>query len=141
MDKRRIWMLVAILLLCGARAVSAQSAERMPTGVWVGVISGRETADVKGCCNEQAARLVVNDDGTWTMRTASWQASGTMTSRRDGYALEGSFISGNPAQPVGPARYHLDHVSMGVNEVLMGNASALYNGLHIVTGIILRKVQ
>lgn len=141
MDNRVISMLVAVLLLSGAATGSAQPAGRMPTGVWEGVISGREMADVKGCCNEQAARLIVNDDGTWTMRTASWQASGTMTSRSQSYALEGDFISGNPAQPVGPALYHLDHVSMGDNEILMGNASARYNGLHITTGIMLKKVR
>jgi hypothetical protein len=140
MDKRVIAMLVAVLLLSGAATVGAQPAGRMPAGVWEGVISGREMADVKGCCNEQAVRLVVNDDGTWTMRTGSWQASGTTTSQGRSHALEGNFVSGNPAERVGPALYHLDHVSFGPNEVLMGSASARYNGLHITTGIMLRKV-
>lgn len=97
--------------------------------------------DAKGCCNEQYVRLVVNDDGTWTMRTASWQASGSITSRSQSFVLEGNFISGNPGEPLGPALYHLDHVSLWGNQVLVGNASARHNGLHITTGVTLKKVR
>lgn len=42
MDKRVISLLVAVLLLSGAAAASAQPAEPTPTGVWEGVITGRE---------------------------------------------------------------------------------------------------
>jgi hypothetical protein len=140
MDKRVISILVAVLLLSGA-AVSAQRVEPIPTGVWEGVITGREMADAKGCCVEQYARLVVNDDGTWTMRTASWQASGTITSRSRSFVMEGNFTSGTPAERLGPALYRLDHVSLGGDEVLIGNASARHNGLHITTGITLNKVR
>jgi hypothetical protein len=131
---------VAVLLLSGTATVSAQPGARLPAGAWEGIITGREMADVKGCCNEQAVRLVVNNDGTWTMRTSSWQAAGTTTSRSGSFDLEGDFIAGNPAEKAGPALYHLDQVSLAGTDVLMGNASARYNGVHIVTGIILKKM-
>lgn len=140
MSKWVISTLVAVLLLSGPATISAQPAGRLPAGVWEGIISGREMADVKGCCNEQSVRLVVNDDGTWTMRTGSWQAAGTTTSRSRSFALEGDFVAGNPAEKGGPALYHLDHVSLAGTEVLIGNASARYNGVHIVTGIMLKRV-
>ena len=141
MEKRVILLLVAVLLLSGAAAASAQPAAPTPTGVWEGIITGIGMADGKGCCNEQSVRLVVNDDGTWTMRTASWQASGSITSHSRSFVLEGNFISGNPGERLGPALYHLNHVPRWGNEVLIGNASARYNGLHITTGITLRKVR
>jgi hypothetical protein len=140
MNKWVISLWVAVLLLSGAAAAGAQPAEPTPTGVWEGVITGREMADGKGCCNAQYVRLVVNDDGTWTLRTASWQASGSITSRSQSFVLEGHFISSNPGEPLGPALYHLEQMSLWGSEVLIGNASARYNGLHITTGITLKKV-
>jgi len=143
MDKRVIALLVAVLLLSGAAAASAGPAEPMPAGVWEGVITGREMYTGSGQ-EEQFVRLVVNDDGTWTMRTATWHASGRVTSRTQSFVLEGSFISSNPGQPLGPALFYLAEWGspLGGNaRYLGGNASALYKGMHITTGIMLEKVH
>jgi hypothetical protein len=138
MDKRVISLLVAVLLLSGAAAAGAQPAEPIPTGVREGVITGREMATASGH-EEQYVRLVVNDDGTWTMRTATWQASGRITSRSQSFVLEGDFVSSNPGDRLGPALYYLS--AWRNNEALGGNASTRYKGMHITTGITLKKVQ
>jgi hypothetical protein len=140
MDKQVISLLV-VLLVSGAAVAGAQPADPTAAGVWEGVITGREMADGKGCCNEQYARLVVKDDGTWTLSAAGWQASGTVTSRSQSFVLEGHFISDKPGERLGRALYHLDQVSLWGSQVLMGNASARYNGLDITTGITLEKTR
>jgi hypothetical protein len=139
-EKWVIPLFVAVLLLSGAVAPTPQPVEPNPTGSWEGVITGREMADGRGCCNEQYVRLVVNDDATWTMTTAGWQAAGSIPSRSDRLVLEGNFISDSPGQTLGPALYQLQPISLWGSEVLTGNASARYNGLHVTTGITLKKV-
>lgn len=138
MGKRVTSLLVAVLLLSGAAAASAQPAEGSLTGVWEGVLTGRQMATANGVMDERV-RLVVKDDGTWTMTAASWQASGAITSRSQSFVLEGNFLSRNPGSPLGPAVYYLSQWRN--NQVLGGNASARFNGLHITTGITLQKVQ
>jgi hypothetical protein len=140
--KRFVGVVLAVGVLATAAAASAEPAEPMPTGVWEGVITGREMTTGSGQ-EEQFVRLAVNDDGTWTMRTATWQASG-VTSRTQSFVLEGNFVSSNPGQPLGPALFYLAEwrSPLGGNaRYLGGNASTLYKGMHINTGIMLRKVQ
>ncbi|MBI4245989.1 MAG: hypothetical protein HY614_02260 [Candidatus Rokubacteria bacterium] len=129
-------LFVAFLLISGV-AADAQPATGSPTGVWVGVISGREMGTTGGVV-AQDARLVINSDGTWTMTTASWKTSGTVLMRSGHLVLDGHFISGNPGKPAGPALYDL---SPWGNQALGGSGSAQFAGVHITTGVQLKKVQ
>ena len=138
MNTRVISLLVGVLLLSGVATASAQPPTDTLTGVWEGIITGRDMATAQGV-DQEYVRLVVNEDGTWTMRTATWQASGRITSRTQSFVLEGDFISGNPGHPDGPALYYLSQWRN--SQVLGGNASTHWKGTHTLAGITLKKIQ
>lgn len=135
--KTRVMLLIVAFLLISGVAADAQSAAGTPTGVWEGVITGREMGTTGGVV-AQNARLVIRDDGTWSMTTSAWQASGTVLTRGGHLVLDGHFIAGNPGKPAGPALYDL---SPWGNQALGGSGSAQFAGVHITTGVQLKKVQ
>lgn len=136
--KARVIQFVAFLLVSSAVTVaSAQPAAETPTGVWEGIITGREMA-TSNHVMAQNVRLVIRDDATWLMTTATWQASGTVLTRGGRLVLEGRFITGNPGRPAGRALYDL---SLWGNQSLGGSGSAQFSGAHITTGVQLKKVQ
>lgn len=135
--KTRVTLLFVIVLLASPVMVSAEPAAGIPTGVWEGFITGSEMGTAGGVV-AQKARLTIKDDGTWTMTTAAWQASGTVQARGRHLVLDGNFVAANPGNPLGRAVYDLS--SWG-NQNLGGSASAQFNGLHITTGVQFKKVQ
>lgn len=135
--KTRAILLFATFLLLSGVAASAHAEPATPTGTWQGVITGREMA-TSGGGTAQNARLVIREDGTWALTTATWQASGTVVTRGDRLVLDGRFVTANPGKPLGPAVYYLSPLG---NQGLGGSGTADYLGVHVTTGVQLKKVQ
>jgi hypothetical protein len=101
------------------------------TGVWEGVITGRELATASHI-DEQEATLRVNADGTWTMHYSGAIAGGRVVDRRaDDISLEGRLCTDGVGKRV---RYRLQFAG---ERFVAGSAHAYYAGRRVDTGLVL----
>jgi hypothetical protein len=122
-----------------------QSTEAEPSaglaalaGTWEGVVTGRELATTQEIV-EVPARLIVDEDGRWTLVTRSGgseqKSSGRLVTGRTGVSLEGAMEAGAAASP--PVHCWLQ---LGGTQSLYGTANTILGGRRVVGGIQLRKV-
>lgn len=124
---------LSALALWGCATAVPAGAQRSLVGVWQGVITGREMANLSGL-DYYNITLTISADGTWTAITQGQRWSGTVRAiGNGGVELDG------PMRPGGPVvwlRLHpYGHDGLG------GLVATDYLGHRVVPGVDLRRVH
>jgi hypothetical protein len=133
-------LIVCVLAGCASGGGSEPSAmigapPAVPTGVWRGIVTGRELADPHGP-QVFRAELTVNPDGTFVLQDSSG-ARAAGQARRDGddLTLDGVFV----APPSRAGERVSDRLSPEEHDELYGSVDTLFRGLRVRGGAALQK--
>jgi hypothetical protein len=131
---------VGVLAGCASRGGSEPSAmigtpPTVPTGVWRGIVTGRDMVDPHGP-QVYRAELTVNPDGDFVLKDSSG-ARAEGRARRDGddLTLDGVFV----APPSRAGEQVSDRLSPEEPDELYGSVDTLFRGLRVRGGAALQK--